>query len=128
MTIRGIGIDVADVERFRELYRRYGSRFAHRWFTAQEIGRCCRGADPGAALAEHFAAKEAVWKALGPRSWADPLPWKSIEFHPARGTASLDGAASELAGAVAVHVCVARQQGVAVATALVSSVATVTAR
>jgi len=121
MTIRGIGIDVADVDRFRALYARRGEDFARKWFAHVEIERCRGARDPGAALAEHFAVKEAVWKALGPSEWAAPLPWRSIVYHAGSGSAPLGGTAAAMAGDVTVHVSVARQRRVAVATALVTA-------
>lgn len=124
MTIRGIGVDVADVDRFRALYRRHGDRFARKWFAVEEISRCRQHSDPGALLAEHFAVKEAVWKALGPGAWAGPLPWRSIVFHADGGAVSLHGRVETLAGAVEVHSSVVRTGRVAVATALVSAAAT----
>lgn len=121
MSVRGVGIDIADVDRFRRLYARYGDRFALKWFGDVEIDRCRRMPDPGAALAEHFAVKEAVWKAIGPREWSAPLAWRSIVYAADSGTASLEGSAAALAGDVIVHVSVARQPRVTIATALVTT-------
>lgn len=119
--IRGVGVDIADVDRFRVLYAQYGDRFARKWFADAELARCCRVPDVGAALAEHFAAKEAVWKALGPGPWRSPIVWRSIDVRIGAGTAVLSGEAAALAGAVGVHVSVSRQQHVAIATALVTA-------
>lgn len=128
MNVRGIGIDVADVGRFRALYHRHGDLFARRWFAQEEVDRCLGLADPGAGLAEHFAVKEAVWKALAPDAWTSPLPWRSIVFHADGGTGggavSLHGAVAVAAGAACVHASVTRSGAVAVATAIVSAVAT----
>ncbi|WP_315549294.1 4'-phosphopantetheinyl transferase superfamily protein [Microbacterium aurum] len=120
MTVRGIGIDVADLERFRVLYARHGDRFAGKWFTDVERERCLRTRDPGGALAEHFAVKEAVWKALGPSEWAAPLPWRSIVYVAESDTACLDDVAAARADGLDVHVSVARHGAVAIATALVT--------
>lgn len=42
-----------------------GSRFLNRVFTPEEINFCMRRRDPWPCLAARFAAKEAVFKALG---------------------------------------------------------------
>jgi holo-[acyl-carrier protein] synthase len=60
----GVGIDLVDIERFREaLVRRPGMR--DRLFTAAELDVTGRREDPIPGLAARFAAKEAVMKALG---------------------------------------------------------------
>jgi len=123
VTIRGIGIDVADIERFRRLVARGGERFVEKWFAPAEIDRCSRHTDPGAAYAEHYAAKEAVWKALGPRAWDGPLPWRSIIVMGEQGDVVLEGRAAHLAGDTAsmtVRVSVARLGEVVIATSTIS--------
>jgi holo-[acyl-carrier protein] synthase len=63
-TVRGLGVDAVDVERFRRvLARRPG--FADRIFTARERADAEGARDPQPRLAARFAAKEAVMKALG---------------------------------------------------------------
>lgn len=63
-TVRGIGVDAVEVERFRRvLGRRPG--LAERLFTDAERAYAAMAADPGPRLAVRFAAKEAVLKALG---------------------------------------------------------------
>jgi len=118
MTIRGVGIDVADVGRFTKLIAERGDAFTRKWFAASEIERCGHVADPGRAFAEHFAVKEAVWKSLGPGVWSRPLPWRSIVYMPDRGTVALFGAAEALAGSAAIQVAVAHKAGAAIATAV----------
>lgn len=76
MSIYGVGIDVADVGRFESLLVQRGESFVRRWFTGAEIAEC--GTDPR-HYAGRFAAKEAVWKALGLDS-AGPAVWRSIEI------------------------------------------------
>lgn len=76
MAVHGVGIDVADVSRLARLVER-GESFTHRWFTPDEVAECSAAQDPAAAYAGRFAAKEAVWKALG-LHWDGPVPWQSI--------------------------------------------------
>ena len=63
-SVRGVGVDAVEVERFREVLRRR-PRLAERLFTDGERAYAARVADPGPRLAVRFAAKEAVLKALG---------------------------------------------------------------
>lgn len=58
-----LGVDVVDLDRFRQLLQRQPG-FAGRFFTDAERAHSARGGDPAASLAGTFAAKEAVMKAL----------------------------------------------------------------
>ena len=60
----GVGLDLVDIERFREVLARRPSMHA-RLFTDGERALAAGRADPIPALAARFAAKEAVMKALG---------------------------------------------------------------
>ncbi len=63
--IRGLGIDIVKTERVREVYVRYGRKFARRILTVTELGRFDASKRPVSFLAMRFAAKEAASKALG---------------------------------------------------------------
>lgn len=98
MALRGVGIDVVDVARFTRLVARGGSRVTARWFSPDEAAGCRLPVDFAAA----FAAKEAVFKALG-LSWVNgPVPWPSIRV--SGGYAELSG----LVGAAAAEMGVGR--------------------
>jgi holo-[acyl-carrier protein] synthase len=60
----GVGLDLVDIERFREVLARRPSMRA-RLFTEGELSLAAGRTDPIPALAVRFAAKEAVMKALG---------------------------------------------------------------
>lgn len=62
--IAGIGIDVVDVERLREILLRRGKSFQERIFTVGEREYCERQKDPALHYAARFAAKESCLKAL----------------------------------------------------------------
>ena len=64
-SVAGIGIDLCEIGRVREVYERHGSRFLSRVFAPGEVRRS--PASPAAAehLAGLVAAKEAAMKALG---------------------------------------------------------------
>lgn len=124
MSLQGVGIDVADIRRFARLLAMCGSGFAVRWFTDAEIAQCMAATTPAAAFAMRYAAKEAVWKALGPGEWSGPLPWRGItvlEDAPGSLAVSLDGPAAELAalaGVTAVRVATVPGPRMAIATAV----------
>jgi holo-[acyl-carrier protein] synthase len=55
-----------------------GSGFAVRWFTDAEIAQRLAATIAATAFAMRYAAKAAVWKALGPGVWSGPLRWRGI--------------------------------------------------
>jgi holo-[acyl-carrier protein] synthase len=62
--IKGVGIDLVEVERFRRLpYKKYRD-FYEMIFTARERRYCLEKEDPARHFAARFAAKEAIIKAL----------------------------------------------------------------
>jgi holo-[acyl-carrier protein] synthase len=79
MNPTGIGIDLVEVPRIREMLERHGQRFKERTFTAGEIAYCDACADPAMHYAARFAAKEAAAKALGTGLWAEGVAWTDIE-------------------------------------------------
>ena len=124
MSLQGVGIDVADIRRFARLLAMRGSGFAVRWFTEDEIAQCMATATPATAFAMRYAAKEAVWKALGPGEWSGPLPWRGItvlEEAPGQLEVTLAGPAADLAavaGVTAVRVATVPGHRMAIATAV----------
>jgi holo-[acyl-carrier protein] synthase len=61
----GIGTDMIEIARIAQSIDRFGDRFLHRIYTAQEIAYCRRKKNSAESLAARFAAKEAAAKALG---------------------------------------------------------------
>lgn len=62
--MKGVGVDVVDVDRFRAALLRTPS-MRERVFTAVELNYVAPKADPVPSLAARFAAREAVMKAMG---------------------------------------------------------------
>jgi phosphopantetheine--protein transferase-like protein len=128
MSIRGVGIDIADPQRFAQLVERSGHTFLRRWFTPEEVAQCQAQRQGGSrAFAARYAAKEAVWKALGPDGWRGPLPWRDIAIldgaGPGRNEVFLSGAVAELAlrvgvASVEVSLCPGAPDGPAIAIAV----------
>jgi holo-[acyl-carrier protein] synthase len=63
--IYGIGIDVLKAERVQRVFEKYGERFVEHLLMPEERAQLERTARPGRFLAMHFAAKEAIVKAMG---------------------------------------------------------------
>jgi holo-[acyl-carrier protein] synthase len=116
--IVGIGVDVASLERIRELLERHGERFLKRIYTQGERDYCEKFKDPIPHLAARFAAKEAAYKALG---GVGPIRWTQMEIsNDDRGKPSLAfhkevAKIANEAGVVRTHVTLAHDAGVAVA-------------
>jgi holo-[acyl-carrier protein] synthase len=76
--IRGIGVDIIEIERIRRDLETLGPRFTEKVFTDREIAYCSAKANPYQHFAARFAAKEAVSKALA-TGWAGEFRWKDVE-------------------------------------------------
>jgi holo-[acyl-carrier protein] synthase len=63
--IVGVGIDIVDASRIERLLREYGDQFARRVLAAAEQPDFAASSRPVWFLANRFAAKEALSKALG---------------------------------------------------------------
>jgi holo-[acyl-carrier protein] synthase len=63
--IRGIGVDVVNVQRVQQVHERHGDQFARRILHPEEMARFQDCAQPARFLAKAFAVKEAFVKALG---------------------------------------------------------------
>ena len=63
--IIGIGNDIVNIDRIRNLIDRFGDRFIERIFTCEERLKADSSMLRTAVYAKRFAAKEAAWKALG---------------------------------------------------------------
>ncbi len=92
MSIRGTGVDLAEVRRVRAAIEnpRTGTRFVARVFTAGERRYAeSRGRARYESFAARFAAKEATMKALGV-GWGARASWLEIEVvRPASGRPEL---------------------------------------
>lgn len=74
--ICGIGIDIIEVARVRDVHDRHGERFLRRIFSPAEIGSV--HGTPGQYWASRFATKEAAFKALG-TGWNRGVRWVDVE-------------------------------------------------
>ncbi|HEY1566332.1 MAG TPA: 4'-phosphopantetheinyl transferase superfamily protein [Solirubrobacteraceae bacterium] len=115
--MQGVGMDLVEIGEVSDSIETFGEKYLGRVFTSAERNEC--GTSP-ARLAERFAAKEAILKALH----ADgPVPLAAIDTRAAgRGqlTVHLTAEAATLAGrrgVVSIGVSVSRAHGQAAAVA-----------
>lgn len=77
--ILGIGNDIIEVSRIKNILNRYSKRFLSRVFTPLEQVYCLKRKDPALHLSGRFAAKEAIVKAFG-IGFSQGLSWLDIEI------------------------------------------------
>lgn len=120
MPIRGIGIDVVQVERLMRALERFGDRMERRLFTEAELAYCRSHKDPLPHLAARFAAKEALFKAIG-TGLSGGIGWRQAEVVQPGGrqpTLALHDQALErfrALGATDAHVSLTHDGGLAIA-------------
>ncbi len=103
--IVGIGVDIVEIRRLREVLERQQDRFIRRVFTELEQEYCRAHRDPVPHYAARFAAKESLFKALG-TGWARGVSWKDAEVVRAAAQApilALHGRAEKLSQALGVQ-------------------------
>lgn len=78
--IFGIGVDVVRISRMETALGRHGRRFAERILSDYELEGFAGSRRQAAFLAKHFAAKEALLKALG-TGLRMGIQWSDMEVH-----------------------------------------------
>jgi len=64
--VKGIGIDIVEIDRIKEAVAKYGNKFLNKVFTVRELSYCSsRKKLKFPELSVRFAAKEAYSKAIG---------------------------------------------------------------
>lgn len=76
--IQGIGVDIIEIDRIRDIIDRYGDTFISKIFTETEINYCRSKKISHQHFAARFAAKEAFSKALS-TGWRGEFSWRDIE-------------------------------------------------
>ncbi len=74
--ILGTGVDITEVNRIKKAVEKWGDSFLNRVFTAGELINAKTRGSLYQHLAGRFAAKEAVFKALGDEN----LNWQDVEI------------------------------------------------
>ena len=93
--IIGIGTDIVEIERIRQMIERHGDHFLNRCFTPSEINYASRHRDSAVRYAGRWAAKEAVVKVLG-TGFVQGITFHDIEvvsLHTGQPTVKLSGEA-----------------------------------
>ena len=72
----GTGVDITEVRRLRQAVEKWGEEFLSRVFTKEELENAKTRGSLYQHLAGRFAAKEAVFKALGDMK----LNWKDVQI------------------------------------------------
>ncbi|MEZ6063104.1 MAG: holo-ACP synthase [Planctomycetaceae bacterium] len=97
--IIGLGTDIVEIERVRDMIERHGDSFLQRCFTPDEIAYADKHRDAAVRFAGRWAAKEAVVKVLG-TGFVKGITFHDIEVLPL-GTGqpriALSGGAQQMA-------------------------------
>ena len=102
VSVIGVGIDLVDIERVRQMWARHGDRIERRLLTPAEADYVNGCAEPARHAAARVAAKEAVYKAMQSLPGARAIAWTDIEVRRTDHGAPfvvLHGRAREVAGA-----------------------------
>lgn len=79
MKSSAIGIDIVEIARLAKVSKKWGDAFLKKVYTAKEMAYARSKKFPYQHLAARFAAKEALFKALGEVE-KDFVGWKNIEI------------------------------------------------
>jgi holo-[acyl-carrier-protein] synthase len=74
--IIGTGVDITEVKRLKQAVDKWGDAFLNRIFTPEELINAKKRGSLYQHLAGRFAAKEAIFKALGNKN----LTWQEINI------------------------------------------------
>lgn len=75
MKVVGTGVDITEVRRLKQAVEKWGEAFLSRVFTKEELDNAKTRGSLHQHLAGRFAAKEAIFKALGNKD----LNWKDVQ-------------------------------------------------
>lgn len=110
--IRGIGIDIIEIDRIRRLAEESGDRFLERIFTPGELRYAAGKHRQYQHLAARFAAKEATSKALA-TGWSGAFRWTDVEVMndpTGQPRVALHGELARLLTGAAVHVSISHSE------------------
>ena len=84
MNVVGIGTEIVECPRIGRMVEHHGELFLRRVYTEREIRYCQSRKHAIEHLAGHWAAKEAIFKALG-TNWSRGVAWTDIEVREVSG-------------------------------------------
>ena len=122
MEIVGVGSQILEVVRVRQLLERHADAFLARVFTAAEQAHCGGRVHAAEHFAAVWAAKEAALRSLG-LHWHRAFPWTdlAVEFEGARPTLGVTGVVGQAAAELQVtswHLTLAHCRSHATATVI----------
>ena len=74
-----IGIDIVEIKRLQKVSKQWGGSFLNKVYTKRELNYAHQKRFPYQHLAARFAAKEAIFKALGEVE-TDFVGWRNVEI------------------------------------------------
>ena len=77
--IRGVGVDIIEIDRIQKSIDEVGEHFLRKLFTDNEIAYCSSKRVAAQHFAARFAAKEALSKAVS-TGWTGEFRWKDVEI------------------------------------------------
>jgi holo-[acyl-carrier protein] synthase len=113
-TIIGTGTDIAEVQRLKKAIEKWGKSFTGRIFTGRELEYAGSKSNKYIHLAGRFAAKEAVFKAVGNKN----LTFKDIEIINTADGKPLCRFTTKKAPGIKVHISISHVKNYAVANAI----------
>ncbi len=121
--ICGIGIDIAEIERIRHIFERFGKRFTDKILTSEEQKKLSSYRDPAPHLATLWAAKEAGAKALGTGFSHGIHPQCFEIIHSVSGKPEIQLRKAALAhakklGVTKAHISLSHEKGISAATVI----------
>jgi holo-[acyl-carrier protein] synthase len=99
------GVDICETKRIAKMVSDHGETFLKRTFTEEELSYCVGRANENEHLGARFAAKEAVFKALG-TGWSRGVSWLEVSV-------SVDAFGAPFVGLAGAAARVARERGIA---------------
>jgi holo-[acyl-carrier protein] synthase len=124
--VKGIGVDIIEIERIRRNLDVTEGRFAAKIFTEAEAAYCNAKPHPAQHFAARFAAKEAVSKALA-TGWTGSFRWKDVEIvNESSGLPRVQfhGDLARLLGGARIHLSLSHSESHVVAMAVIEEAAT----
>lgn len=112
----GTGVDIIEVRRLRQAVEKWGDDFLRRVFTASELESARERAGLYQHLAGRFAAKEAVFKALGDKN----LKWQDVEITNDKEGKPSCVITNKKSGRIEAHISISHVKNYAVASAIIT--------
>ena len=118
--IFGLGTDILEIERFKDVLDEHGQKFLDKIFSKREQEYCLRCKDPTSRFTVRFCAKEAVVKSLG-TGFGKEISFQDIEIlndPSGKPTVTLSSKCSNYFGKPTFHISLSHSKHYATATVI----------